>query len=150
MGSVKGLTIRNVKASGAQRPIILSGIEGHIIEGINLENLELSFKKPELSKKSRNRKAKKSNNKALSEYVVKIDTKGYPSSSLFGTLNSWGVCIRYAKNVQLNNIRLSRDEASTAHVMFLEEVKNILVNNNKIDSANSSTPWVKLNGSDSG
>ena len=81
--------------------------------------------------------------------MVKIDTKGYPSSSLFGTLNSWGASIRYAKNVQLNNVQLSRDEASTAHVMFLEEVQSLLVNNNKIDSAKSSIPWVKLNGSNS-
>ena len=80
---------------------------------------------------------------------MKIDTKGYPSSSLFGTLNSWGALIRHAINVQLNNVRLSRVEPSTAHVMYLGNAQNIIVNNNKIDSADSSIPWMKVSEVDS-
>ena len=142
VGSVNGVTIRNVKASGAERPMILSGIEGHIIENINLENLDMKFTKATSSKKS---KRKKSNDKALSEYEVKIDTKGYPSSSLFGTLNSWGVLIRHAKNVQLSNVSFSQDQAINKHLMFVEKAQNILVSKSKVETDENTIPWIKAN-----
>ncbi|EDM26028.1 putative polygalacturonase [Lentisphaera araneosa HTCC2155] len=142
VGSVNNLTIRNIKASGAERPIILSGIEGHIIENINLEDLDLQFNKAAISKKSKRKKSKKSNDKALSAYELKIDTKGYPSSSLFGELNAWGTLIRYAKNVQLKNIHFSQDQGINKHVMFIEKAQNILVNKSNVESSEKTIPWV--------
>ena len=125
--------------------MILSGIEGHIIENINLENLDMNFTKATSSKKGKRKKSKKSNNKTHSEYEVKIDTKGYPSSNLFGTLNSWGALIRYAKNVQLSNVSFSQDQAINKHLMFLEKVQNILVSKSKVETSENSIPWIKAN-----
>ena len=76
---------------------------------------------------------------------MKIDTKGYPSSSLFGTLNSWGALIRHAKNVQLSNVRFSQDQAINKHLMFFEKAQNILVSKSKVVTTENTIPWIKAN-----
>jgi polygalacturonase len=137
VGSVNGITIRNVKATGVKKAIILSGINDHNVNGIKLENVTASFveepaKAPKKRKKQSKRKKKKESAQPASqaEIKVKVDEKGYPSSSLFGTLNAWGLFVRNADNISLTNVNLTFEGKTTAHKAYLEKAGNVVLPEN--------------------
>ncbi|CAA6692430.1 MULTISPECIES: glycoside hydrolase family 28 protein [unclassified Lentimonas] len=85
-----GVTDKEKAKSG---PIMITGIPGHYIENVVLENIEISYPGHGTA--------------ADAKGVVAEDIERYPEQFFFGVLPAWGAYIRHAKNVQFNNVTLS-------------------------------------------
>ncbi len=81
------------KEKGMAGPIMITGIPGHYIEDIVLENIEISY--PGLGSKE---DAKRE---------VPEDIARYPEQFFFGPLPAWGAYIRHAKNVTFKNVKMN-------------------------------------------
>jgi len=110
-GSVKGITVRNVTATGAERAIMLAGLTNHPVREIHLENVDVTFKTDSSS-----------NKEPLPNEVVEENPTGYPSSDIFGRLNAWGLFVRHARDISLHNVSLQHADSSAAPMAYFEDV----------------------------
>jgi len=113
VGSVEGITVRNLTATGADRAIMMAGLTNHPVRGIHLENVDVTF------------------NTTLSDLrlppgdTVPENPDGYPSSSIFGNLNAWGLFVRHARDISLHNVTLQHETSLSARLAYLEDVGNV-------------------------
>lgn len=98
VGSVKNITIRNIKANVvgdnlSRNGIMISGIPGHLIENVLFENIDISFPGGGTVEDSKR--------------TIAEDIARYPEQFFFGTLPSWGAFIRHARNIEFKNVTMS-------------------------------------------
>ena len=96
-------------------PSSIAGIPGHYIEGVHLENIEITC--PGRATKGMayiplNR---------LNQVPEQIDK--YPEFSMFGELPSWGFYIRHAKDITLKNVRFKLAEPDYRPAIIMDDVK---------------------------
>ena len=82
------LTDREKASAG---PIMITGIPGHYVEDVVLENIRISY--PGYGSEE---EAKR---------VVPEDEDRYPEQYFFGVLPAWGAYIRHAKDIEFKNVR---------------------------------------------
>ncbi|MBF0198494.1 MAG: right-handed parallel beta-helix repeat-containing protein [Planctomycetes bacterium] len=133
IGSVNKMMVKNLKATGCSKGIILAGMKGNEVKDITLDGVDVHFKpEPPKAAKKKNKKSRKNKKKKSAtgdtptrqaDLIVKVQETGYPSSSLFGTLNAWGLFVRHAEGIVLNNVNLTLDGDSTAHKAYFEDVR---------------------------
>jgi len=114
IGSIEGIAVRNVNATGAMRAIILAGLDGHPVRNIHLDNVHIVIQSDSAAKKE-----------PLPDEVVEERPTSYPSSDIFGRLNAWGLFVRHARNLTFANVTLRHNSSSTAPMAYLEDVDNI-------------------------
>ena len=96
-------------------PSSITGIPEYYIEGIHLENIEITY--PGRATKGMayiplNR---------LNQVPEQIDK--YPEFSMFGELPSWGFYIRHAKNIKMKNVKLKLTEPDYRPAIIMDDVK---------------------------
>lgn len=96
-------------------PSTIVGIPGHYIEGVHLENIEITC--PGRATKgmayiplSR-----------LNQVPEQIDK--YPEFSMFGELPSWGFYIRHVKDITFKNVKLNLSKPDFRPAIILDDVK---------------------------
>nr|WP_281281231.1 glycoside hydrolase family 28 protein [Pontiella desulfatans] len=99
------ITDRNVAEAG---PIMISGIPGHNVKNVVLENFKVSYPG--------------GGTEAYAKQVVPEDETRYPEQRFFGILPAWGAYIRHAENVQLKNMELSVREPDARERIILDDV----------------------------
>lgn len=124
VGSLKNVYIGNIKGrlygrNDAVEGIMFTGIPGHRIENITLENIDLSFSGH--------------GDMDVAGLVVPEDEARYPEQSFFGPLNSYGLFIRHAKNVTLNNVKLTLRGHDSRPAIYLEDVQGGMLNNVNVE-----------------
>jgi len=97
-------------------PSSIVGIPGHYIEGVHLENIEITY--PGRATKGMayiplNR---------LKQIPEQIDK--YPEFSMFGELPSWGFYIRHARDITFKNVKLNLVDKDYRPAIILDDVKN--------------------------
>ncbi|QEG43554.1 glycoside hydrolase family 28 protein [Roseimaritima ulvae] len=129
MGSLKNIRIRDVVAkvtlqdrdqsgdySNTEKakagPIMISGIPGHPVEDISLENVKISF-----AAYGSEEDAKR---------VVPEDENRYPEQFFFGVLPAWGAYIRHAKNVAFKNVELTLRGEDARQEIILDDVEGFV------------------------
>lgn len=98
VGSIKNIHISNIKATvtgddPARQGMMISGIPGHPIVNVVLENIEISYPGGGTAAQAKN--------------VVAEDVARYPEQFFFGVLPSWGLYIRHANNVEFKNVKMT-------------------------------------------
>ena len=97
------------KEKGMAGPIMITGIPGHAIEDVVLENIEISY--PGFgSQEDANRE-------------VPEDIARYPEQFFFGPLPAWGAYIRHAKNVTFKNVTMKLREQDARERIVLDDVE---------------------------
>lgn len=96
-------------------PSPIVGIPGHYIEGVHMENIEITY--PGRATKgmayiplSR-----------LNQVPEQIDK--YPEFSMFGELPSWGFYIRHVKDITFRNVKLNLSKTDFRPAIILDDVK---------------------------
>lgn len=141
VGSIKNIRIRNVQAEvcfadrdldrkakykkvnyeGKEKtdrekaqagPIMITGIPGHYIENITLENITISYPGGGIEEEA--------------NVVVPEDITRYPEQFFFGVLPAWGAYIRHAKNVQFKNVKMTTREDDQREMIVLDDVENFI------------------------
>ena len=89
-------------------PIMITGIPGHYVENVTLENVKISFP------------GHGSTKDAIRE--VQEDVDRYPEQFFFGVLPSWGAYIRHARNIEFFNVELETRVPDARKRIHLEDV----------------------------
>ena len=93
-------------------PIMISGIPGHTIENVVLENIKISY--PGLGTEEDTKR------------IVPEDEDRYPEQYFFGVLPAWGAYIRHAKNVEFKNVELTLREGDARQKIVLDDVEGFV------------------------
>jgi len=116
LGNIRGrLYGRNESVEG----IMLTGIPGHPIENMTLENIDLSFSGH--------------GDLDVTDRIVPEDEARYPEQSFFGPLNAYGLFIRHAKNLKLNNVKFTLRGHDSRPAIYLEDLQGGEFNNFQVD-----------------
>ncbi|MDQ8183291.1 glycoside hydrolase family 28 protein [Pelagicoccus sp. SDUM812005] len=89
-------------------PIMISGIPGHLVEDVLLENIRISFPGGGTEEDA--------------AQVVPEDIARYPEQFFFGVLPAWGAYVRHAKDVTFRNVALELREPDARERIVLEDV----------------------------
>ncbi len=113
-------------------PSSISGLPGHPVQDILLENITVVFKT----------KADSSiNYMPLDSFnIVTEATKDYPEFSMFGELPVWGFYVRHANGVVMKNVRLRMTGNDYRKAFLFNDVKNLLLEKIKV-SGNTPAPY---------
>lgn len=106
---LSNITAKNVGTIGAS----ITGIPGHRVENITLDNIHIEYAGGGI------------HNNALKDIPEMEDS--YPESTIFGNLNSYGLYIRHAENVRLEDIRLLTVERDLRPAVVMDDAVNMSV-----------------------
>lgn len=124
VGKLRRVSISNLMVYNADSHFssIISGIPGHDIEDIKLNNIRI-FYSPLDSAESKIQK------------VVPEYEKDYPEPQKFGVMPAYGFYIRHAKNVEMNDVEVSFLGREIRPAFIITDVKGIQLNNVKAQRA---------------
>lgn len=100
-----GVTDKEKSKAG---PIMITGIPGHYVENVKLQNVTISFPGH--------------GTKEDAQRSVVEDVDRYPEQYFFGVLPSWGAYIRHAKGIEFVNVTLEARASDERKKIHLEDV----------------------------
>jgi polygalacturonase len=120
VGSLKRITVSDVNVYNADSHFssMIMGVPGHDVEDVKLNNIRIYYRQID-SPQVRIQKY-------LPEYI-----HDYPEPQRFGVNPSYGLFVRHAKNIELNNVDIRYMGTETRPAVILEDVKGISFNNFK-------------------
>lgn len=144
-GTMENVTVRNVKAKAAANAqlmppsgILITGVPGHYITGLTLENIEIDLAGGGNATHAR---------QAVPEAIDK-----YPEVKTFGPLiPAYGIWARHVKNLQLRNIRFNLAANDLRPAFVCEDGQGIKLINWTIPATEGAEAVVRLenvNGAD--
>ncbi|WP_341224726.1 glycosyl hydrolase family 28 protein [uncultured Arcticibacterium sp.] len=102
-------------------PASITGIPGHNVENVVLENIEIT---------SPGRANKGQAYIPLSRLKdVPEEIRGYPEFTMFPELPSWAFYVRHAKGIQMKNVGLKLDDYDFRPALVFDDVKSIDLDN---------------------
>ena len=93
-------------------PIMITGVPGHTIENVVLENIKISYPGGGTQEDAKR--------------VVPEDIARYPEQFFFGVLPSWGAYIRHARNIEFKNVVLETRCADARKKITLVDVEGFV------------------------
>ena len=104
-----GVTDKEKAKSG---PIMITGIPGHYVEDVVLENIKISYPGHGSEEDAKR--------------VVPDDEDRYPEQYFFGVLPAWGAYVRHAKNVEFKNVELTQRGSDAREKIVLDDVEGFM------------------------
>ena len=130
-GKLQNISVSNVQAVNVtESNDFISGIPGHYIENISLQDIRIHYKG--------------GGKKSDSDRDVPELSGEYPKAKMFGILPSYGMYIRHAKNITMNNIRYDFTDEENRSVIVCQDVENISINGLQAESSSNAAPFIKL------
>lgn len=113
IGKLRRVIISDINVFNADEnyACTITGIPGNDIEDVQLNNIAIYFKGG-------------GTNRDTSNAIAEQENK-YPEPGMFGKAPAYGFFIRHAKNIRLNNVKLSFMTADARPAFFLNDVKGI-------------------------
>jgi len=109
VGTSPGVTDREKSKAG---PIMITGIPGHYVENVILENINISYPG--------------GGTREDAERVVPEDIARYPEQFFFGVLPAWGAYIRHARNIEFKNVVMQTRSADARKRIILDDVEGFV------------------------
>jgi polygalacturonase len=133
VGELRRITISNIVCWNAPTRLssIISGIPGHDIEDIKLDNIRIYTKGGGTEKQ------------AALQPPEKEDA--YPEPTMFGDMPAYGFYVRHAKNVEISDVQIIPQEPDARPPIMLEDVKGAEFENVKAQRAAGAPMFVLRN-----
>ena len=93
-------------------PIMITGIPGHFIENVVLENIKISYPGHGTEEDAKR--------------IVAEDEDRYPEQYFFGVLPAWGAYIRHAKNIEFKNVEMTVRDADERQKIVVDDVEGFV------------------------
>ena len=105
-------------------PSSITGLPGHNVQDITLENIEIIF----------GGSSDKNLAQIRLDQLNNIPEKGgdYPEFSMFGELPAWGIYVRHADGIIMKNVKLSFKEDDFRPALIFDDVVNVELENIEI------------------
>jgi hypothetical protein len=125
VGQLRRVIISNVNVYNADPnyTCTLTGIPGHDLEDIQLNNIHIYYKGGIIN--------------GQPERQVPEQENKYPEPGMFGAAPAYGFFIRHAKNIQLNNVQISLLNADTRPPLRMDDVQGVYLNRVKATDFNT-------------
>jgi polygalacturonase len=123
IGALRRVTISNVRVYNADRRYgsILSGIPGHDIEDVKLNDIRIYYRG--------------GGTKEWAALAPPENENAYPEPGMFGNMPSYGFFIRHARDIEMNNVEISYLKEDARPAFVLEDVEGIQLTNVKAQHA---------------
>lgn len=105
-------------------PSSITGIPGHYVENVTLENIEIVYEG------GGNKETAFFDWQKLDD--VTENEAGYPEFSMFGELPVWGFYVRHVNGVKMNNMKISKKGSDYRPAMAFNNVQNLSITNLEI------------------
>jgi parallel beta-helix repeat protein len=150
IGAIRRITLSNITASDVdpRYPIIVAGIPGHPIEDVHLENIHIIYRGGLTTANVTQQTGALVNtffqrmltrapdqppapapaiaaDNPREAFAIPEWEAGYPEPSIFGLLPAYGLFIRHARNVTVNNMEISFAKEDERAPMVLMDVSGI-------------------------
>jgi polygalacturonase len=147
VGELRRVIISNIVAYNVTDAILMIGVPGHNIKDVELKNIKLYFNSMGTADQIKNE-------------VPELE-KGYPEPGIFGTLPAYGIYIRHAEILKLENIDFSptyneqrpaimSDDVNRLDIRFVTAPYNINISALIQKKTSATTLFQSLNLPDSG
>lgn len=93
-------------------PIMITGIPGHYVENVVLENVEISYPGH--------------GTKEDAQREVAEDIDRYPEQFFFSVLPAWGAYVRHARNIEFHNVALTLRDTDERRKTVLDDVEGFV------------------------
>lgn len=112
-GEITNISIKNIKAQNIEIPIMIMGIPNQKICDVNIKNFNLEY----------------ADGKDYFDLRFKIpeQEKEYPECNRFRNINAYGVFVRHAKNIKLENIYVKPREKTHRNFKKIIDCKNFSI-----------------------
>ncbi len=132
VGKLRDVVISNLIARGTRHNgCIITGIPGHDVENLTLRDVRITFegdgRLPDANRQ-----------------VAELETE-YPSAWKFGRLPAYGLYIRHANGVTLDNVQLDWEKADYRPALICNDVRNLNVNNLQPTAIAGGCETIRLN-----
>jgi hypothetical protein len=130
VGSLKNVLISNVVAKTSSLiPSIITAVPGFYIENVTFRDILVY--------------AKGGGNLEQSTRDVIENEKGYPENRMFGdNLPGYGLYIRHAKNIFLDNVQFFLTEPDYRSAIYLDDTHDVRIRNFKADKPEGTQPLI--------
>ncbi len=129
-GSVKNISFTNLIATGALSTCLIAGMAGPRIEGVSLDDINITFKGGE--------------QKPGGLEVPEADSK-YPEANMFGTLPAYGLYCRHVDGLTLRNVRLGWEKPDLRPAVIADDVSDLELSGFKTNTVAGAQPVLWLN-----
>jgi len=131
VGSYKNVMISNIIASGADTiGCSITGLPGHPLENISLSQIRIKFKGGALP--------------MADPWSVEENREGYPESTMFGKLPAYGLYIRHARNIHLNDIELTTEQPDKRSSLVCEDVEELDIRDVRAAGGSNGVPLIQF------
>ncbi len=108
MGALTDVTIRDVRAEGAESPCIISGIPGLYVKNVTLKNIDITY-----------RQAKEQLD--IKDPVPEVEAQ-YPEFAMFGDLPAYGLWARHVDGLTVKNFTVTPRACNSRAKFVLQDV----------------------------
>lgn len=115
-------------------PISISGIPGHMIEGITLDNIHITYPGGGTRAEGDRREIPEAEN-------------AYPEFNMFGLLPAYGLYIRHARGIVLRNVRLELEKPDGRPAMVCDDAQNLEIAGLRAESSPEAESLLRLHNS---
>jgi len=129
-GSLRGVVIENVHATGAVLTSSVTGVPGFDVEDITLSNIRID--------------SEEAGKEEWASYEVPEVAKSYPEARMFGRLPSYGFYARHVNGLRMRNVSIGAAARETRPAIVCDDVKNLDIEDLRTARVSSSQPVVKL------
>ena len=128
-GKVSNISISNVVAYGTGSwGASITGIPNHPVKNISLNNIQL-FTSGGVIPDDFNE-------------IVKEDERGYPQPTVWGNLPSYGLYIRHAEGISINNLMLGVEKPDCRVPITADDVTGLQIRGSQLANSMDSMPFV--------
>ena len=109
-GTLQNVSISNVVATGATLTTAITGLPGHPVRFVSLDNINITMKGGDKEKRGLD---------------VAENAEKYPEAAMFGTLPAYGFYVRHAEGLTMRNVQVRWEEPDARPAAIFDEVRDL-------------------------
>ena len=129
-GTVRGIMIENVHATGAILTSLIAGLPGFDVEDVTLSNIRVD-----------------SEEGGSADWITREISelpKEYPNARTFGRLPAYGIYVRHATGVRLRNIEFTIAAGEARPAIHCDDVKDLEIDGLRGEPITGDQPMIRL------
>jgi len=129
-GTLQNVIISNITATGADQACLISGIPGHFIKNVLLDNLSITYR------------GGGTTDHTDVEVPELIDQ--YPSATMFKQLSCFGFYLRHISNIKLEDIRFNLEAEDERHALVADDCNQLEIESLRTPRIKAGAPVISL------